>query len=275
MLLLHPATVDVVQHAHGLDDFGVAQRAVGILLGRDRRAVGLGQRRVGAAFIEPRQAYLHQRPRHRGPAQHRAGEKQDEHEHQRDRGLHERAQHRVMEKVAHGTEVVHGLYARRPHAPQIGLVHGLKDARRHALIEQLPGLAHGLGARPVEHLHDDVSDDENHRQHDEGGVAAAVHHALIDLEHVGGGCQYEQRTDEGETEGAPVVRLEGQDGFMQLGRFLVGVHAVSSTIRYAGISSAPWGGAAAVRSSASANQNASSKPPSSWRDSTISRRRWT
>jgi len=92
-LLAQPPAVRIAQHAHRLDHLGIAQRVVGILLRLNGRTVGLHQRRLGTALIEPGHERLHYGKHQGRPAQHRADQEQQHHHDQRNGRLQQRQQH--------------------------------------------------------------------------------------------------------------------------------------------------------------------------------------
>ena len=273
-LLLHPAAMDIGQHAHSLDHLGIAQRAVRILLGTDRRPISRQQRWTGAALVEPGQHHLHHGTQHSRPAQHRTDGEQDERKHQRDRRLHRRREYRMRQKIPQGTEIVHRLDRRRAQATQVGLVNRLEHTRRHTPVKQLASFAHGLGARPVQHLHHHENEQHQQREHGQCQMVAAVDHSTVDLEHVEGRRQYQQARQQGKAEGTPEIRLECQQGLGQFWLFLVGIHAIfSSTIRYSGHSSPCGARSATSPTPTGSSQKLSSNSLSARCMSTISRKR--
>jgi len=160
-------------------------------------------------------------------------------------------------------------------ATQIGLKNGAENAPAHPAVELHAGRPHHLTARPLQQLHHHVSAQHQQRQHHQGGVVAAVDHAVIHLQHVARRRQHQQAAHQAEPTGTHKKGPQRSDGLAQLGRFLLQIHGASSTTMYSGISPAVLSTSAscapAAPCCASTSKKASSYTPSRRRDSTISR----
>ena len=205
-LLVHPAGMNVAQHAHGLDDLGVAQRAVGVLLGGDGAAVGLHQRGLGATLVEPAHHRQHQGKHQRHPAQHRADQKQQHRAHQRHGHLHHGQQRGRRQKIAHLPKIVQRLLRAAGNAAQVGLENRLKNTSGQLRIQGIASGAHQFATGPLQHFHEHIHAQHQQGQHDQRGMAAAVDYAAIDFQHVASGRQHQQAGEQAEPASADKIR---------------------------------------------------------------------
>ena len=272
-LLFLPAAVNVPQHPHRLNHLRIAQRVVCIGLGPNRAAVGLQHVGRGAALIQNPHRHLQDGAQHGRPTKPRAHQKQQRHENQRNGRLHHCTHRRARQKFANGAQVVHGLNRSATQATQIARVNAVKHPVGQYLVEQLARLVHRFRARPVQRFHHHIGGHHHQRQHPQRHVAAAVHHAVVHLQHVHRGHQHQQPAQQRKTKRPPVKRRERQHNHLQLGRGFLLTHATSSTIKYSGISPGAASSCAPSPDDASASPsqklNTNVLPPS--RVSTISR----
>jgi hypothetical protein len=62
-----------------------------------------------------------------------------------------------------------------------------KTRAAHSLVQHQTGLVHDFAARPLQHFHQGIGHQHQQCQHGQREVAAAVHHTVIDLQHVAAG----------------------------------------------------------------------------------------
>ncbi|MNH25926.1 hypothetical protein D3C79_859510 [compost metagenome] len=150
-MALVPALADRRQHAHGLDDFGVAQVVVGVVGGGQCRVVGLGQRFVRGLFGEVRQAREDHRADHRDQPEQRVDQVADQQVDRRPGRIEEGEQAIAGQKLADLREVLQGLGRVAPGAVQVALEGGAEDAlvevhvQAIAYPDQHPGADHFQG----------------------------------------------------------------------------------------------------------------------------------
>ena len=144
-----------------------------------------------------------------------------------------------MEKLAHRAQVIKSLLRAQRRLLGTGLEHGLKNARAHDGVKFDTGVMHDMGARPLQHFQQHIGQDHQHGQHHQRRMAAAIHHPLINLQHVGRRRQHQDGGKQAEPCGAHEIRSQGREcvtQFLVFGLFLL--HVFSSTNMYSGISPA-------------------------------------
>ncbi|MNC30043.1 hypothetical protein D3C75_783150 [compost metagenome] len=158
-MIAEPALADGRQHAHGLDDLGVAQVVVGIGGGGHGCLVGLGQRFARAGLGQPGEADQQQRAdQGNDPEQ---GVNQGDH-HQIDGRpwrVEEGEQAVAGEELAHLGQVLQGLRGVAASAAQIAL----EGSGEHALVkhhvESVADADQHAGAHHLQHSHQNVKAD--------------------------------------------------------------------------------------------------------------------
>ena len=184
--------MDVAEHAHGLDDLRVAQAATGEVLRFDGCAIGLGEQGHGALLGRPRDEHLHQRADERHDAEPRVDERHEREKDQRCGRVEDRRDGRRRDELAQRAQVGESLRRAAGQAAQGGAKGGVEDPVAQARVKALAGAVQHARAEEVEQFHHDVGADDHGEEHPQRALVAAVHHAVVDLEHEPGRHQHEQ-----------------------------------------------------------------------------------
>jgi hypothetical protein len=212
-----PAFVEGGPHAHGFDDLAVAQAVAGKGLRLAGNAVGFLERRVGVAFGQVGDQGLQEGAHHRQEAEDGMDAEHRDDEDERHGRIHEGIHQRTRQKVAHAAQVLDGLHADARQAAQAGFENGVEDAFADRVVEAARDLAQDAAARPFEHLHDGVGEEDHEGEHGERHAVAAVDHPVIDFEHVPGGRQHQHADEKAEKERPAQCRTFGVDGLVEPG----------------------------------------------------------
>src|SRR6185369_2273883 len=134
-------------------------------------------------FIEPADKYLHHGADHSNPAKQRTNGEDKHHHYEGDRRLHYRQHDRRMQEFAQNPEIAHRLGGTPRHAPQVRGEHRHKNTVAQFAIQRQTRGEHDLPSRPLQQFHHHIGTHDHDDQHQQSGVAAAVDHAVVNLQH--------------------------------------------------------------------------------------------
>jgi hypothetical protein len=211
-----PALEQMRQHAHRFDHFGIAQVVGGQGVGLDRHRVGLGQRRLGDAFVDHGQQHQQHGAGQRKRAQHRL-EDEDHDQVDREPGRVEKGEQRIPGKELADAGQIRQRLAR----VAAGLLQVLLEGGGvHALAQ--PDVELGTDAHQHERTdqfqaaHEQVGADDQQGQHQQRDFVAAGQHAVVHLQHVQRRRQQQQVDDRAERADREEGALEGPQHLVEL-----------------------------------------------------------
>ncbi|MNZ72216.1 hypothetical protein D3C78_905910 [compost metagenome] len=191
-MIAEPALADGRQHAHGLDDLGIAQVVVGVGGGGHGRLVGLGQRLARAGLGQPGEADQQQRADQGDDPEQRMDQGDDHQIDGRPRCIEEGEQAVAGEELPHLGQVLQRLRRVAAGAAQVALERGGEHALVEHHVEPVADADQHARAHHLQQRHQHEQAEHQQGQHQQGGDIAADQGAVVDLQHVYRRRQHQQ-----------------------------------------------------------------------------------
>ena len=204
----HPAVVQLRAHSHRAHHLGVVQRGGRVRLRADGLLARLAECGAGAALGHPGQQQLDGSDHGCRIAEDRIDQEDDDEEEQRSWRIEDGQHRRSRDELAQGAEVAEDGRPADTQLAQVGLEDCGEEAPGELAVEHLAGSRQHFPTHPLEGLHQRIAAEHEQRQHQQRFLTAAVHHPVIDLEHVDGGRQDQQVDADAEQQGSPGERRQ-------------------------------------------------------------------
>ncbi|MNO68445.1 hypothetical protein D3C76_592770 [compost metagenome] len=183
-MALVPAFVDRRQHAHRLDDLGVAQVVVGIVAGGEGGLVGFGQGFLRGLFGEVGQRHEDQRADQRHQAEQRVDQVGHQQVDRRPGRIEEGEQAIAGEKLPDLRQILQGLGRVAARAIEVALEGGGEHAAVEVHVDAVADPYQHAGADHLQARHQQEQPDHQERQHGQGGDVATDQRPVVHLQHV-------------------------------------------------------------------------------------------
>ena len=186
-----PALAQAGQHAHRLDYLSITHLALQVEVDVERCLGSRFGRGDGAAVAEPGKRRLHQREADRDPAQ--KGVQEEQHSDvDRCPGRIEECEDAIAgEELAHLGEIIECTLRGGARLAEVGLEAGVEDPGAEHRIEAYASAHQQARARPLGERHHREEEKRDQRHHQQGELAAADQHAVVDLQHVERGGEHQ------------------------------------------------------------------------------------
>ncbi|MNQ82059.1 hypothetical protein D3C85_971010 [compost metagenome] len=197
-MALEPALADRRQHAHGLDDLGVAQVVVGVLGGGEGGLIGFGQRFLRRLLGEPGQGHQNQRADQRDQSEYRVNQIGDQQVDRRPRCIEESEQGVAGDELTNLGEILQGLGRVTSGAVQVALECSGENASVEVHVEAVADPDQYAGADHFQRGHQQEQTHHQDRQHRQRRDVATDQGSIIDLQHINSWRQHHDVYDAAE-----------------------------------------------------------------------------